>query len=260
MVPNYVDLTGFEIGGAGYLGSSHNPFVVNQKLNEGKDESSGLAGTPDGFVVHDLTRKRELLAKVERGFERFEKTSRAREMSIFQDQALDILTAGKTRAALDVLKEKPKVIERYGSVDFGLSALAARRLVQAGVRFVTIGMRGWDTHGQNFAQLRNDLLPQLDRGLSALIEDLDAEGMLQETIVYCVGELNPHPHDQQPGWARSLGTLDERSRGRWRIQNRVRLRIDRRRGPGTGVRSLFSCGRQCNDTEPRLASIRSSNW
>lgn len=211
MVPAYVDLTGFDIGGAGYLGSSHNPFVVNQISNEGKDESSGLTRTPDGFVVHDLTRKRDLLEQVERGFQRFEKTDRASEMSIFQHQALDILTAGKTRAALDVFKEKPEVIERYGSVDFGLSALAARRLVQAGVRFVTIGMNGWDTHSQNFAQLRNDLLPRMDRGLSALIGDLDAEGMLEETIVYCVGEFSRTPTINSLGgrdhWARSMSVV-----------------------------------------------------
>ena len=66
----------------------------------------------------------------------------------------------------------------------------ARRLVQAGVRFVTIGMNGWDTHSQNFSQLRTDLLPRLDRALSALIEDLDTEGILDETIVYCVGEFS----------------------------------------------------------------------
>ena len=132
-------------------------------------------------------------------------------MSVFQHQALDILTAGRTRDALDVFAEGDEVIQRYGAGALGRSALAARRLVQAGVRFVTIGMNGWDTHSQNFGRLRNNLLPPLDRALSALIEDLDARGLLQETIVYCVGEFNRTPLINGQGgrdhWARAMSVL-----------------------------------------------------
>lgn len=118
---------------------------------------------------------------------------------------------------LDVLKvmwqlgEADKTLRRYGGTSLGLNALAARRLVQVGVRFVTIGMSGWDTHKQNFPQLRTNLLPQLDGPLSALIEDLDTEGLLKETIVYCVGEFNRTPHINEQGgrdhWARAMSVL-----------------------------------------------------
>jgi uncharacterized protein (DUF1501 family) len=81
----------------------------------------------------------------------------------------------------------------------------------AGVRFVTIGMDGWDTHSQNFTQLRDSLLPPLDGALSALIEDLDARGLLQETLVYCVGEFNRTPVINGQGgrdhWARAMSVL-----------------------------------------------------
>ena len=161
--------------------------------------------------MDDLARRGELLATVERGFARFDETARAAEMSAFQRQAIDILTAGRTREALDVSKESSETQRRYGPSTLGRSALAARRLVQAGVRFVTVGMGGWDTHSQNFATLRNNLLPQLDQALSALIEDLDGEGLLQETIVYCAGEFNRTPMINALGgrdhWARAMSVL-----------------------------------------------------
>lgn len=209
-VPAYIDLTASDIGQAGYLGSSHNPFVVDRFLARRPNKASEF-GLPNGFTVNDLTRRRELLLKVERGFRRFDKTARADEMSSFQQQALDILTAGKTRDALDVSKEGSEVIRRYGGSPLGLSSLAARRLVQAGVRFVTVGMSGWDTHSQNFGQLRNNLLPQFDRALAALIEDLDARGLLRETVVYCAGEFNRTPEINDQGgrdhWARAMSVL-----------------------------------------------------
>src|SRR5262249_48708707 len=83
--------------------------------------------------------------------------------------------------------------ERYGTSGFGRSALAARRLLEAGARFVTIGLGDWDTHNNNFTRLRNTLLPQLDRGLAARLTDLDERGLLKETIVYCTGEFGRPP-------------------------------------------------------------------
>lgn len=210
-VPSYIDLTAGDRGQAGYLGSSHNPFVVDRFLDRRSNKSKGEFSLPEGFTVDDLTRRKELLAKVERGFRRFDETATAEEMSAFQQQALNILTAGKTRDALDISKESTEVIQRYGGSSLGSSALAARRLVQAGVRFVTIGMGGWDTHNQNFSQLRNNLLPQLDRALAALIEDLDAQGLLKETVVYCAGEFNRTPNINGQGgrdhWARAMSVL-----------------------------------------------------
>ena len=210
-VPAYIDLAGGNLGQAGYLSSAHNPFVVDHFLDRRPDKPKSQFSLPDGFTVNDLSRRRKLLSKLEQGFRRFDKTARADEMSIFQQQALDILTAGKTREALDIRKEGSDVIRRYGGSSLGVSALAARRLVQAGVRFVTIGMNGWDTHNQNFSQLRNILLPQLDGALAALIEDLDTQGMLKETVVYCAGEFNRTPNINAQGgrdhWARAMSVL-----------------------------------------------------
>ncbi len=101
--------------------------------------------------------------------------------------------------------------EAYGRFPLGQSALAARRLVEAGVRFVTVGMGGWDTHANNFQTLRNALLPALDQALSALVGDLDSRGLLENTVVYCAGEFGRTPAiNNQSGrdhWARSMAVL-----------------------------------------------------
>ncbi|MCA9099495.1 MAG: DUF1501 domain-containing protein, partial [Planctomycetaceae bacterium] len=96
-------------------------------------------------------------------------------------------------------REEERVRERYGRHRFGRSALLARRLVETGVPMVAIHWNemticdGWDTHGKNFEGLQSELLPMLDQGLSALIEDLEQRGMLDETMVICMGEFGRTP-------------------------------------------------------------------
>jgi uncharacterized protein (DUF1501 family) len=98
----------------------------------------------------------------------------------------------------------------YGTGELGRNALAARRLFEAGARFVTLGTTGWDTHTGNFATLRR-LLPPLDQALAALIVDLEQRGMLQDTIVICGGEFGRTPHVNAAGgrdhWSRTMSVL-----------------------------------------------------
>ncbi len=212
-VPSYIDLSGFEIGNAGYLGASHDPFVVDgispqPRMRQSKaSDQFALSG---GMSIEDLQRKNVLLQQLEQGFTQFEVDRNVAAMSEFQQQAVDILCNGKTREALDVNRESEKTLARYG-FGLGRSALAARRLIESGARFVTIGTGGWDTHANNFGQLRTTLLPQLDQALAALIQDLKDRGLLDETIVYCVGEFNRTPSINGQGgrdhWARSMSVL-----------------------------------------------------
>jgi uncharacterized protein (DUF1501 family) len=138
-------------------------------------------------------------------------------LGAFHSQAIDILRSKRTREALDLSRESAGVRDRYGQTLLGQGCLAARRLVEAGVRFVTVvatGLPGgpnWDTHGQNFVDLRSILLPALDQTFSALIEDLDARGLLERTIVYCAGEFGRTPrinkHAGRDHWARSMAVV-----------------------------------------------------
>jgi curved DNA-binding protein CbpA len=98
-------------------------------------------------------------------------------MDRFYQQAYEILSSPRARAAFDIHQEPVAVRERYGRTPFGQSCLLARRLIEAGVRFVSIDFGGWDTHQKNFERLKTDKLPTLDRGLASLLEDLDTRGL-----------------------------------------------------------------------------------
>jgi uncharacterized protein (DUF1501 family) len=96
-------------------------------------------------------------------------------------------------SALDVTREPEAIQDRYGRTDFGKHCLQARRLVESGTRFVTVSQTGWDTHGNNFRHLRDHQLPSFDLAFSALVEDLSQRGLLEETLVVCMGEFGRTP-------------------------------------------------------------------
>ena len=113
-------------------------------------------------------------------------------------RALDTLTTAEVRGAFQIDREDPRLRDRYGRHIHGQCLLLARRLVEAGVGLVTAnwhddGQNFWDTHGNNFNRLKNDLMPPADRGFSALLDDLDARGLLDETLVVWVGEFGRNP-------------------------------------------------------------------
>jgi hypothetical protein len=118
----------------------------------------------------------------------------------FREMAYSLIGSEKVRQALDVRRESPKVRESYGHMLFGQSCLAARRLVEAGSRFVTVfwdefGLAGsgWDTHWEHYPRMKNELMPGFDRGLSGLITDLEARGMLDDTLVLVLSEHGRTP-------------------------------------------------------------------
>ncbi len=197
-------------GGAGFLGPAYNPFEVEGGPQRGRIRLEGVA-LPDGFTVEQLLRRKRLRDRFDGRFRALDEADVPASLDRFQQQALDILRSDKTRRAFDLEQEKDKVREGYGRGPFGQSVLAARRLVEAGARFVTVGLGGWDTHAANFAALRARLLPTLDQALSALLADLDERGMLGGTVVYCAGEFGRTPQVNSASgrdhWARSMAVL-----------------------------------------------------
>jgi hypothetical protein len=215
-VPSFITLGDeLQIRG-GYLGAGYAPFPVARfgEPNYGAATSpaaSNSVGLPEGFSVESLARRAALLSSFDETFAQVDHSPMVDQLGKFQQQAIDILRSNRTRAALDLSKEPDEALERYGRGPLGQRVLAARRLVEAGVRCVTVGMSGWDTHSSNFAQLRNNLLPQLDKALSALVIDLDQRGMLESTIVYCTGEFGRTPHINgaagRDHWARAMSVF-----------------------------------------------------
>jgi uncharacterized protein (DUF1501 family) len=218
-VPPYVTF-GTRQGGneSGFLGTAYNPFPVEStgNIKGGKGDNGGMRvrgiQLPAGFSLEDLEHRDQLMRD-------FDSTFRAADASgdlvdgldAFHKEALEILRSDRTKKAFDLSREPQAVRERYGATPFGQGALAARRMVEAGVRFVTVSLGGWDTHQQNFEALSKRLLPQLDQTLSALINDLSDRGMLDRTVVYCAGEFGRTPKINKTAgrdhWARSMSVV-----------------------------------------------------
>jgi hypothetical protein len=213
-VPPYVTFSALREGaagmGAGYLGPAYGPFEVEGEPARGAFQAHGVS-LPSGFSPAELESREALRRRFDRGLRALESTDTLTGLDRFHRQAMEMLHSDRVRAALDLGREPDLVRDDYGRTSLGQGALAARRLIEAGARFVTLGVGGWDTHGNNFQALRNRLLPPLDKALAALIRDLNARGLLDETIVLCAGEFGRTPRVNgtagRDHWARSMAVL-----------------------------------------------------
>src|SRR5207247_3605760 len=134
---------------------------------------------------------------VDRQAEALGQAAEAKALSVYQRRAVGLLTSPAVRQAFDLAREPAGLRERYGHNTLGQSVLLARRLVEAGVKLVTVcsGFNGktpqdaWDTHTDNFRKLKQQLLPPLDRGLSALLDDLQQRSLTRRTLLVVMGEF-----------------------------------------------------------------------
>jgi len=218
----FTDLRNGSAGGAGYLGTSFNPFSVEGNAGgKGKGDPKEPGGAafrlrgitlPDGITLDELTKRDELLKSFDDQFRNIDKNNELVEgLDTFHKQALEILRSDKVKKAFTLSAESAATRARYGTNAIGPAALAARRLVEAGVRFVTLGLGGWDTHQKTFDAHKTRLMPSLDETLSALIADLDSKGLLDSTIVMCAGEFGRTPkinkNNGRDHWARSMACV-----------------------------------------------------
>jgi hypothetical protein len=178
---------------AAYLGASYNPFSPESDPNSDGFEVRNLR-LPGRVDDDRLQRRRGLLTSLD-GLRRDVDTQGSISgLDKFYADALEIVTSDKTRKAFDIKKEDAALREEYGRNDLGQSCLLARRLVEAGVTFVSIEAGGgWDTHGDNFNQLKKSLLPKFDQALAALVSDLDRRGQSSRVLVMAMGEFGRTP-------------------------------------------------------------------
>ncbi len=213
-VPPYVTFAALREGaaqaGAGYLGPAFGPFEIEGEPVRGTFRAQGVS-LPNGFSPGDLESREALRRRFDRGLRALESSDALKGLDRFHRQALEILHSNRIQNALDLARETDVLRDDYGRSPLGQGALAARRLIEAGARFVTLGFGGWDTHGDNFRALRNRLLPPLDKALAALIRDLNSRGLLDETIVVCAGEFGRTPRVNgnagRDHWSRSMAVL-----------------------------------------------------
>src|ERR1700730_17110110 len=188
-------------GAAGFLGKSFDPYRLYQDPN--KDvRLDDLTLRPE--VQPDRLKDRfELLKGINGSMKELDKAVSSYALTEYYEKAYDLVLSGKARDAFDLNKEPDKVRDRYGRTTFGQSALLARRLIEAGTRFVQVNWpsvangdpetTAWDTHASNFGPLKNLHCPVLDRSVSALIEDMDKRGMFKDTLLVVTGEFGRSP-------------------------------------------------------------------
>lgn len=178
----------------GFLGVKYAPLNTGATPRAGQPFSVRGISLRSGLTVENIERRESLLKDIDTTFNSLEKNSQLIEgLDRFGQQAYSIITSKRAREAFDVSKESPAFSKPFGESSFGQSCLLASRLVESGVRFVTVSMGGWDTHRNNWDSLENRLLPPLDAGLSALFTGLAEKGLLESTAVYVTGEFGRTP-------------------------------------------------------------------
>ncbi|MBI3410130.1 MAG: DUF1501 domain-containing protein [Planctomycetes bacterium] len=204
---------------AGFLGQRFDPLFTECLPTAAPGPQAPSAGHPrtvlgnprlpesslgDGITIDRLNRRRGLLGQFDDGVRRAETSRSPDHFGRTQQRAFNLLTSANVRAAFDLERENPRLRDRYGRTLFGNCALIARRLVEANVRFVNvtwdlfwdrvpINYDAWDTHTRNFAILRDVNLPEFDRTYTALLEDLQLRGLLDDTLVVVMSEMGRTP-------------------------------------------------------------------
>lgn len=211
-MPAYVSMPkseSFGYQGAVYLGKAYNPFEVIADPNAQPFKVPNLS-LPDGLAVRSVDARQKLL----KSFDTLPRDGGANGgmggLDTFKRQALEMVAGEKMRAAFDLNQEDVKLRDRYGRHRYGQSALLARRLIEAGARCVNINTGNWDHHNDIQKGL-DDHLPPLDRAIASLVDDLEVRGMLDDVLVYCVGEFGRTPrmngHAGRDHWSDCFSVL-----------------------------------------------------
>jgi len=225
-IPSGVSLPNYFIEGpltwpgqySGFLGPKHDPWQINQDPNDAQFRIDSLSLQP-GVTSPRLLSRQRLLEELNQSPLSRAAGGRMNSFGQQQELALTLLTSDRVAKAFEIQREEVSVRERYGRNKFGQSLLLSRRLIEAGVPIVQAAMgivQTWDTHVDNWGRLKNTLLPQLDQGLAALMEDLAVTGQLEQTMVIVMGEfgrtprISKLPGESVPGrdhWAHTYSGL-----------------------------------------------------
>jgi hypothetical protein len=191
LIPPYVVLTQPQgrFSENGFLGERYRPFATGGDPAQARFVVEGVVA--QGISDQRQKDRRELLHRLNTLEKAFEDDASLKALDQAEQQAYELIL-GDAGKVFDLSQEKDEMRDRYGRNTFGQSCLAARRLVERGVPYVTINYQGWDTHRQNFQVMRQKL-PQMDKGLATLLQDLSERGLLDSTIVWWSGEFGRTP-------------------------------------------------------------------
>lgn len=194
LIPPYIVLTTPQgrFSEAGFLGSRYKPFATGGDPRQNPFVVEGVVAR--GITEKRQKDRREFLHKLNKLGNTLKDNPQLAELQKCEKQAYDLIL-GDAGKVFDVSEEKKELREQYGLTTFGQSCLVARRLVERGVPYVTINSRGWDTHKQHFQAMRRKL-PEIDKGMATLLQDLSDRGLLESTIVWWGGEFGRTPKVQ----------------------------------------------------------------
>jgi len=181
-------------GTAGVLGHEHNPFEIVGDPSKDKFTVRDIT-PPAGISMARVDRRRKMLARIDQLQRQAEiQPTPFDVVDEHYETALSMITAPETKKAFDIASEDDQLRESYGRHKFGQSCLLARRLIEAGVRFVTVTDGGWDTHQNNFKSLKDSRIPPVDQALPQLLIDLEERGLLDSTLVCWLTDFGRTPN------------------------------------------------------------------
>lgn len=196
-IPPYVSIPRDINNTTGFLGLEYGPFETgaSPKANARMDVR-GLSLR--GITVEDVARRQNMLNRYDTAFASVSKVDKTvAGMDKFSQRAYDMMRSDRTRNAFDLTKESKHIKDMFANDSFSQSAMLATRLVEAGSKFVTVQLGGWDTHTDNWNKLKDKQLPTLDAGVSGLLKTLEAKGLLESTSVFVTGEFGRTPKINQ---------------------------------------------------------------
>ena len=210
-LPSFVSIDR-PVEGPGYLGAEFGPLSTGEKPRYGQPFRVRGITLSDGLTIDKFQSRRHLLTDIDTAFDGFEKLDDSvRGLDRFSEQAYRIISSPRSRNAFDLSREHDREVDRFGRHEFGQSMILATRLIESGVRFVTVLLEGWDTHADNFNTLGRDLLPRFDQSMSALLDRLDEQGRLDSTSILVTGEFGRTPKVNgragRDHWARAMNAL-----------------------------------------------------
>jgi hypothetical protein len=207
-LPSFVSIDR-PVEGPGYLGPEYGPLSTGEKPRFGQPFRVRGITLDNGLTVEKFRNRKSLLADIDTAFDGYETLDDSvRGLNRFSEQAFNIISSPRAKAAFDLAAEPDKEVERFGPHDFGQSMMLTSRLIESGVRFVTVLLEGWDTHQDNFNKLGRELLPRFDQSMSALLDRLGGKGLLESTPILVTGEFGRTPKVNgkagRDHWARAM--------------------------------------------------------
>ena len=214
---------------AGYLGVGYNPFDVGSDPSQDNFSVRNLT-LPNGISLDRLESRRGLLSRIDTLRRDSDRSGLMDGLDAFTRKAFEMVTSPSAQRAFAIGSEETATRDLYGRTKLGQSLLLARRLVEAGVTFVTVDAGGWDTHANNFESLKSKKLPEFDRAWAGLMEDMGRRGLFRDTLVLVWGEFGRTPPDQQGRRPRPLARCPVGRPGRRRHDHGPGHRLVRRPG------------------------------